>query len=52
MADASHKARASRSLTRTDRFTVAIGLAGIDFAALVFLLIGESEDRDHAERTR
>jgi MFS family permease len=31
---------------------VLIGLAGIDFVALAFLLVGESEDRDYAERRR
>jgi hypothetical protein len=31
---------------------VLIGLAGIDFAALAFLLVGESEDRDYARRPR
>lgn len=31
---------------------VLIGLAGIDFVALAFLLVGESEDRDYAERSR
>ncbi len=30
---------------------VLIGLAGIDFVALAFLLVGESEDRDYASRT-
>jgi hypothetical protein len=29
---------------------VLVGLAGIDFVALAFLLVGESEDRDYAER--
>lgn len=28
-----------------------VGLAGIDFVALAFLLVGESEDRDYARRT-
>ena len=32
--------------------SVLIGLAGIDFVALAFLLVGESEDRDYARRTR
>jgi hypothetical protein len=31
---------------------VLIGLAGIDFVALAFLLVGESEDREYARRTR
>ncbi|HEX4466056.1 MAG TPA: hypothetical protein VH025_02625 [Solirubrobacteraceae bacterium] len=31
---------------------VLIGLAGIDFVALAFLLVGESEDREYAKRTR
>ena len=31
---------------------VLIGLAGIDFVALAFLLVGESEDRDYARRVR
>jgi O-acetylhomoserine/O-acetylserine sulfhydrylase-like pyridoxal-dependent enzyme len=31
---------------------VLLGLAGIDFVALAFLLVGESEDRENARRTR
>jgi hypothetical protein len=31
---------------------VLIGLAGIDFVALAFLLVGESEDREYAGRMR
>jgi uncharacterized membrane protein HdeD (DUF308 family) len=31
---------------------VLLGLAGIDFVALAFLLVGEGEDRDYARRIR